>query len=102
MATTRNRTTDDVRRDIEREREQLVRAVSHLRSDVANVKPLLRKVAIGAGALIAARIALKLVLRRRRRCANRGRPPSGRCPPTGATCSRKSSSTPRTGSSGPP
>jgi len=66
MATTRNRTTDDVRRDIEREREQLVRAVSHLRSDVANVKPLLRKVAIGAGALIAARIALKLVLRRRR------------------------------------
>ena len=66
MATTRNRTPDDVRRDIEREREQLVRAVSDLRSDVANVKPLLKKVAIGAGALIAARIALKLVLRRRR------------------------------------
>jgi hypothetical protein len=66
MATTRNRTPDDVRRDIERERQQLVRAVSDLRSDVANVKPLLKKVAIGAGALIAARIALKLVLRRRR------------------------------------
>jgi hypothetical protein len=67
MATTRNRTPDDVRRDIEREREQLVRAVSDLRSDVANVKPLLKKVAIGAGALIATRIAVKLLLRRRRR-----------------------------------
>ena len=67
MATTRNRTTDDVRRDIEREREQLVRAVSDLRSDVANVKPLLKKVAIGAGALIAARIAVKLLLRSRNR-----------------------------------
>jgi uncharacterized protein DUF3618 len=67
MATTQNRTPDDVRRDIEREREQLVRAVSNLRSDVANVKPLLKKVAIGAGALIATRIAVKLLLRRRRR-----------------------------------
>jgi hypothetical protein len=67
MATTRNRTPDDVRRDIEREREQLVRAVSDLRSDVANVKPLLKKVAIGAGALIVTRIAVKLLLRRRRR-----------------------------------
>jgi len=67
MATTRNRTPDDVRRDIEREREQLVRAVSNLRSDVANVKPLLKKVAIGAGALIATRLAVKLLLRRRRR-----------------------------------
>jgi hypothetical protein len=65
MATTRNRTTDDVRRDIEREREALVRAVSHLRADVANVKPLLKKVAIGAGALIAARIAFKLLRRKR-------------------------------------
>jgi len=65
----RHRTTEDVRRDIEREREQLVRAVTHLRSDlheVANVKPLLRKLAIGAGALIATRIAIKLVRRRRR------------------------------------
>jgi Protein of unknown function (DUF3618) len=67
MATTRDRTPDDVRRDIEREREQLVRAVSDLRSDVANVKPLLKKVAIGAGALIAARIAVKLILDRRKR-----------------------------------
>jgi Protein of unknown function (DUF3618) len=67
MATTRNRTPDDVRRDIEREREQLVRAVSNLRSDVANVKPLLKKVAIGAAALIATRVAVKLILRRRRR-----------------------------------
>ena len=66
MATTRNRTPEDIRREIEREREELVRAVSHLRSDVANVKPLLRKVAIGAGALIAARVAVKLLLRRRK------------------------------------
>ena len=65
----RNRTAEDVRRDIEREREELVRAVSHLRSDlhqVANVKPVLRKLAIGVGAVIAARIAVKLVRRRRR------------------------------------
>ncbi len=65
MATPRNRTPEDVRRDIEREREQLVRAVTHLRSDVANVKPMLRKVAIGAGALIAASIAFKLLRRRK-------------------------------------
>jgi hypothetical protein len=61
------RTTEDVRRDIEREREQLVRAVTHLRSDlheVANVKPLLKKVVIGVGVLVAARIAFKLVRRR--------------------------------------
>jgi Protein of unknown function (DUF3618) len=64
MATTR--TPEDVRRDIEREREQLVRAVSNLRSDVANVKPMLRKVAIGTGALIAAGIAFKLLRRRER------------------------------------
>jgi len=61
MATMRNRTPEDVRRDIEREREELVRAVTHLRSDV---KPFLRKVAIGAGAVIAARLAVKLLLRR--------------------------------------
>jgi Protein of unknown function (DUF3618) len=64
MATTR--TPEDIRRDIEREREQLVRAVSNLRSDVANVKPMLRKVAIGTGALIAAGIAFKLLRRRGR------------------------------------
>ena len=69
MATTRDRTPEDVRRDIEREREQLVRAVTHLRSDlheVANVKPLLRKLAIGAGAFTLAVVALKLARRRRR------------------------------------
>jgi hypothetical protein len=65
MATTRNRTTDDVRRDIEREREQLVRAVSTLRSDVANVKPVLRKVAIGVGVVVAASIAFKLLRNRK-------------------------------------
>ena len=61
------RTTEDVRRDIEREREQLVRAVTHLRSDlheVANVKPLLKKVAIGVGVLVATRMAFKLLRRR--------------------------------------
>ena len=69
MATMRNRTPEDVRRDIEREREQLVRAVTHLRSDlheVANVKPLLRKLAIGTGAFTLAMVALKLAGRRRR------------------------------------
>jgi hypothetical protein len=65
MATTRDRTAEDVRRDIEREREQLVRAVSNLRSDVANVKPMLRKAAIGAGALIAVGIAFKLLRSRK-------------------------------------
>jgi hypothetical protein len=43
-----------------------VRAVTHLRSDlheVANVKPLLKKVAIGVGVLVAARIAFKLARR---------------------------------------
>ena len=64
MATTSNRTPEDVRRDIEREREELVRAVTHLRSDV---KPFLRKVALGAGAVIAARVAVKLLMRRRQR-----------------------------------
>jgi len=69
MATMRNRTPEDVRRDIKREREQLVRAVTHLRSDlheVANVKPLLRKLAIGTGAFTLAMVALKLAGRRRR------------------------------------
>ena len=65
MATTSNRTTEDVRRDIEREREQLVRAVTTLRTDVANVKPVLRKIAIGAGVVIAAGIAFKLLRNRR-------------------------------------
>ena len=46
-----------------------MRAVTHLRSDlheVANVKPLLRKLAIGAGAFTLAMVALKLAGRRRR------------------------------------
>jgi len=68
MATTRKpRTPEDVRRDIERERQELVRAVSELRGDihdVANVKPLLKKAAIGAGALVGVIVALKLVRRR--------------------------------------
>ena len=70
MATTRNRTPDDVRREIEREREQLVRAVAHLRGDlqqVANLKPLLRKIALGTVALTAAIVVRKIARRRRRR-----------------------------------
>ena len=50
MATTpRDRKPEDVRQDIERERERLVIAVEDLRRDlhrVTNVKPLLRKVAM--------------------------------------------------------
>jgi hypothetical protein len=67
MATMRDRTPADVRSDIEREREELVRAVAHLRSDLhraANVKPLLRKAAIGAAAFTVAVLALKIVRRR--------------------------------------
>jgi hypothetical protein len=67
MATTRKRTTEDVRREIEREREQLVRAVAHLRGDLheaANVKPLLRKAAIGAGLLVGTIVAFKFARRR--------------------------------------
>ena len=71
MATTPNRTREDVRSDIQRERAELVRAVEHLRGDlreVTNVKPLLRKAAIGAGVLTAAVVVVKIVrgLRSRR------------------------------------
>jgi hypothetical protein len=68
MATMRERTAADVRREIEREREELVRAVAHLRGDlheVANVKPLLRKLAMGAGAVAVVVVAVKLIKRRR-------------------------------------
>jgi hypothetical protein len=55
----RQRTPEDVRRDIEREREQLVRAVT----DFANV---FRKIAIGAATAAGTIVALKLVRRRSR------------------------------------
>jgi hypothetical protein len=67
MATTRDRKPEDVRQDIEREREQLVVAVADLRRDlhaVTNVKPLLRKVAIGVAAFSVAMIAVKVARRR--------------------------------------
>lgn len=68
MATTpRDRKPEDVRQDIERERERLVIAVEDLRRDlhrVTNVKPLLRKVAIGVAAFSVAMIAVKLARRR--------------------------------------
>jgi hypothetical protein len=54
----RQRTPEDVRHDIEREREQLVRAVT----DFANV--LLRKLAIGAATAVGTIAALKLIRRR--------------------------------------
>jgi hypothetical protein len=63
MATMRDRSAADVRRDIEREREELVHAVANLRSDirdVTNVKPLLKKVAIGAAAIGGVIVAFKL------------------------------------------
>jgi hypothetical protein len=66
----RERTTDDVRHDIEREREELVRAVANLRGDlreVTNVKPILRKVAIGAAAFAAVVATVKIVGRLRSR-----------------------------------
>jgi hypothetical protein len=67
MATTSERKPEDVRQDIERERERLVVAVEDLRRDiqrVTNVKPLLRKVAIGVAAFSVAMIAVKLARRR--------------------------------------
>ncbi|HEY3921127.1 MAG TPA: hypothetical protein VGL76_03340 [Gaiellaceae bacterium] len=60
----RSRTTEDVRRDIAREREQLVRAVAELRSEATSVKAKLPKI---AGAAVASIAALKLVRRRFRR-----------------------------------
>ena len=69
MATTGERKPEDVRQDIERERERLVIAVEDLRRDihrVTNVKPLLRKVAIGVAVFSVAMIGVKLVRHRRR------------------------------------
>jgi hypothetical protein len=63
MATTSDRKPEDVRQDIEREREELVVAVAELRRDLhaaTNVKPLIRKVAIGVAAFSVAMIALTL------------------------------------------
>jgi hypothetical protein len=68
--TTGERKPEDVRQDIEREREQLVIAVEDLRRDihrVTNVKPLLRKVAIGVAVFSVTMIAVKIVRGRRRR-----------------------------------
>ncbi len=56
------RTPEDVRRDIEREREQLVLAITDLRRGVP-------KVAAGALAAVAALKALKRLRRRKRRAS---------------------------------
>jgi hypothetical protein len=66
----RSRTPDDVRRDIERERDQLVTAVAQLRGDlrsVANVKPLLRKAAVAVVAVVAIRFVVRRFSGARRR-----------------------------------
>jgi hypothetical protein len=60
----RSRNTEDVRRDIAREREQLVQAVEELRSEATSVRARLPKI---AGAALASIAALKLVRRRFRR-----------------------------------
>ena len=62
------RSQDDVRRDIEREREQLVTAVEQLRGDIrsaANVKPILKKVAIAVAVVVAVRFGVSAIRRRR-------------------------------------
>jgi hypothetical protein len=67
MAATSDRKPEDVRQEIEREREQLVIAVEDLRRDlhrVTNVKPLLRKVAIGVAVFSVTMIAVKIARRR--------------------------------------
>ncbi|HZO98586.1 MAG TPA: hypothetical protein VFB42_14590 [Gaiellaceae bacterium] len=66
------RTTEDVLREIEHERDELVRAVARLRGDLhaaANVRPLLRRVAVGAAGLAALRLVARRLsgARRRRR-----------------------------------
>ena len=55
------RSAEDVRRDIAREREQLVRAVEELRSEATSMKAKLPKI---AGAALAGIAALKLLRRR--------------------------------------
>ena len=69
MATTR--TPEQVSREIAREREQLASAVAHLRTELkqaADVKALLKAkaptLAAGAGVLVAAIVAKKLLQRR--------------------------------------
>ena len=61
---TRSRTPEDVRRDIAREREHLVRAVTHLRTEATSFKAKLPKI---AGAALFGLTALKLVRRRFKR-----------------------------------
>ena len=66
MATTQNRTTDDVRRDIEYEREQLVLAVDQLRSEATSFKRKLPKIAAGVvAAVVAYKVGKYLLLRNR-------------------------------------
>jgi hypothetical protein len=61
------RSQEDVRRDIEREREQLVVSMTELRREATNIKAKLPKLAAGAVAAFATLKALKLVRRKRRK-----------------------------------
>jgi hypothetical protein len=66
MATTQNRTTEDVRREIEHEREQLVLAVDQLRSEATSFKRKLPKIAAGVvAAVVAYRVGKYLLTRNR-------------------------------------
>ena len=66
MATTRNRTADDVRRDIEHERELLVRAVEQLRSEATSFKAKLPRIAAGIVAAVVTYKVGKYLLTRNR------------------------------------
>ena len=74
MATTDNRTTEQVRRDIESERERLAGAVDDLRSGLSPDKilkdklPLAAAAALGAGFVLAGGIGatMRLIFRRGR------------------------------------
>ncbi|MGB2952037.1 MAG: hypothetical protein WBB74_01445 [Gaiellaceae bacterium] len=63
-----SRTTDDVRRDIQQEREQLADAVDSLRRfDLRSKLPVLAAGALGAGFLVAGGIGATIRLLARRR-----------------------------------
>jgi hypothetical protein len=78
MATTSNRTPEQVTREIERERDELATAVAHLRGELrqaANLKAMLKaegpKLALGVAVLVGFKVARTLAKRRRRTTAVR-------------------------------
>ena len=64
MAATEDRTPEDIRRDIEHEREQLVQAVAALRTEATSFKAKLPKIAAGVVATIVAYKLIRVALRR--------------------------------------